>query len=170
VLAKPIMLASGDPAVWMVFGFGLFSFFRGFKVYREYRVVEDTPQTPLRSVAMGLVSVHGQASGTEQVTSPVTRTSCYYYRIDIQKWQSAATQSGHWRHYYTDAEGVRFLLTDPSGSVLVDASGAELDLAPTCERRAKNTPFLGIGGATTDLDLLNYITRVGLAGGQAPLG
>lgn len=165
------MLAGTDPAVWMAlgFGFGLYSFFRGFKVYREYRVVEDTPQAPLRSVAMGLVCVQGTVSGPEQVTSPITRTACYYYRVDIQKWQSAGSQGGYWRHYHTDAGGVRFLLTDPSGSVLVDASGAELDLAPACERRARNTPFLGIGGATKDLDLLAYITRLGSAAGTASM-
>ncbi len=154
-------LASTDPAVWMIFGFGfgLFSFFRGFKIYREYRVVEDTPQAPLRSVAMGLVSVRGTASGAEQVTSPVSRTTCCYYRVEIEKWQSDG-RSGHWKHYRTHAGGVRFLLTDPSGSALVDASGAELDFEPTCERRAKNTLFFGIGGDTGELELLNYITRV----------
>jgi E3 Ubiquitin ligase len=142
------------------FVFGLVSFFRGFKVYREYRVVEDTPQEPLRSLAMGLVNVQGEASGPEQLTSPVSGTSCYYYRVDIQKWHSDG-HGGHWSHYHTDAGGVRFQLTDPSGSVWVDASGAELDLTPCCERRARNTALFGMGGATGELELLNYITRAG---------
>ena len=162
-------LASTDPAVWMAvgFAFGLLSFLRGFKVYREYRIVEDTPQAPLHSVAMGLVSVRGTASGGDQISSPITRTSCYFYRVDIQKWQSGGNTGGYWKHYRTDVAGVRFVLSDSSGSLLVDASGAELDLAPVCERRAKNTPFFGIGGATTDLDLLNYIARVGTGAGSA---
>ena len=44
------------------FGAGLYSFFKGFRVFREYRVLEDTPLIPLRSVAMGLVHVHGRAT------------------------------------------------------------------------------------------------------------
>src|SRR2546430_11560150 len=51
----------GKLELWLAvgFGFGLYSFFKGFRVYREYRVIEDTPETPIRSVAMGLVAVRG---------------------------------------------------------------------------------------------------------------
>jgi hypothetical protein len=150
------------------FAFGLVNFFRGFKVYREYRVVEDTPQEPLRSVAMGLVNIQGAASGAEQLTSPVSRTACYYYRVDIEKWHSSG-HGGHWSHYHTDANGVRFQLTDPSGSVWVDASGAELDVTPCCERRARNTALFGTGGAADELELLSYITRAGAGLGTVSL-
>jgi len=42
------------------FGFGIVSFFRGFKIYREYRILEDTPEVPIRSIAMGLAHIHGR--------------------------------------------------------------------------------------------------------------
>jgi len=34
------------------FGVGLFWFFKGFRVYREYRVLADTPEIPIRSMAI----------------------------------------------------------------------------------------------------------------------
>ncbi len=48
---------SGGFYFWVTVAFfgGLYSFFKGFRIYREYRVVEDTPEIPIRSMAMGLV-------------------------------------------------------------------------------------------------------------------
>jgi len=52
-----------DALLMLGFGAGLYTFFKGFRIYREYRVLEDTPEVPIRSVAMGLVHVHGTATG-----------------------------------------------------------------------------------------------------------
>ena len=56
------MSDSGNVEIYAAigFGFGLYSFFRGFKIYREYRVISDTPEIPIRSIPMGLVQVHGK--------------------------------------------------------------------------------------------------------------
>ncbi len=37
---------------WLTFGFGagLYYFFKGFRIFREYRVLMDTPEIPIRSV------------------------------------------------------------------------------------------------------------------------
>jgi len=113
---------------------GLVFFFKGFKVYREYRVLADTPEQPIRSIAMGLVQVHGKAKGEELVESPVTRTPCLFYRVDIERWQSNSKGGGSWSHYKTDASGVKFYLEDATGKVLVDARGAEYDLMQTGRR------------------------------------
>ena len=55
----------GRLELWLAvgFGFGLYSFFKGFRVYREYRVIEDTPEMPIRSIPMGLVQVRGKTTG-----------------------------------------------------------------------------------------------------------
>lgn len=46
---------SGDLLGASVFGFGLgiYVFIKGFREFREYRVVSDTPAIPIRSVPMG---------------------------------------------------------------------------------------------------------------------
>ena len=57
-------------------GAGIHFFFKGFRIFRKYRVLADTPETPIRSLAMGLVEIHGKAKGDELVDSPVSRTPC----------------------------------------------------------------------------------------------
>src|SRR5690348_3073485 len=149
---------SGDPTLALMLGFGggLFSFLRGFKVYREFRVIEDTPQMPIRSIAMGLVNVRGKAQGEEKILSPVTHSSCYFYKVDIEKWKEEQRSAG-WHHYRTDMDGVKFYLEDPSGKVLVDARGAELDLMKTCQHEVPSTRSASFpSGAASDGELLTY--------------
>jgi hypothetical protein len=124
-----------DLEIGAVVGFaaGLFWFFKGFGLYREYRVLADTPEVPIRSVAMGLVDIHGQTKGQQTVLSPVSKTPCFFYKVDIERWVRDRS-GGHWSHAATEAKGVRFYLEDPTGKVLVDAHGAELDLIRVARR------------------------------------
>ncbi|HEV2494835.1 MAG TPA: hypothetical protein VG204_17370 [Terriglobia bacterium] len=118
------------------FGAGIYWFFKGLWTFRKYRVIEDTPQTPIRSIAMGLVDVQGKAVGDPPITSPITRTPCFFYQVKIEKWTQTGDkpQDGVWRHYKTDAGGKPFTLEDPTGKVLVDAHGADFDLTPSDNR------------------------------------
>lgn len=118
------------------FGAGLYWFFRGLWTFRKYRVIEDTPQTPIRSIAMGLVDVEGKAVGEPPITSPITRTPCFFYQVKIEKWTQTGDkpQDGVWRHYKTDSGGKPFTLEDPTGRVVVDAQGADMELNPTDKR------------------------------------
>jgi len=155
------------------FGAGLFWFFKGFRVYREYRVLADTPEIPIRSVAMGLVEIHGKATGQQTVLSPVTKTPCFFYKVDIERWVRDKN-GGRWSHAATQAEGTRFYLEDGTGKVLVDARGAEYDLIQTAKRETARgvggslgrlfggTPdsSLTTGAGVSDADLLNYAEAV----------
>jgi len=125
-------------------GFGFFTFFRGFRIYREYRVLEDTPEVPIRSVAMGLVRVHGKAMGEQQVLGPITRTPGFFYQVVVEKWETNSKGGGSWRHYATDADGVNFHLEDATGRVAVDARGAEYDLIQTGRREIGGLGQLGL--------------------------
>jgi hypothetical protein len=125
--------ANLEVAAVVGFGAGLFWFFQGFRIYREYRVLADTPEIPIRSMAMGLVELHGKAQGEQTVPSPVTKTPCFFYKVDIEKWVRGKN-GGHWSLAATDAQGVRFYLEDATGKVLVDAHGAEYDLIQTAKR------------------------------------
>lgn len=148
-------------------GAGLYSFFKGFRVYREYRIVEDTPEIPIRSIPMGLVHIHGTATGDAPVPSPVTHTPCFFYKVEIERWESSGKSSG-WVHYRTDIDGIEFYLQDTTGKVLVDARQAEFDL-PQCARREIGrlggsswpTVFSGGGGLpATEPELRAYIGQV----------
>lgn len=162
-----------EVAVVVGFGAGLFWFFKGFRVYREYRVLADTPEIPIRSVAMGLVEIHGQAKGPQTVLSPVTKTPCFFYKVDIERWVRDKNR-GHWSHAATEAEGVRFYLEDATGKVLLDAHGAEYDLIQTAKRETGRSvgaslgrlfggnrdSSLAAGSLVSESDLLNYAESV----------
>ncbi len=162
-----------DVALLVGFGAGLVWFFKGFRVYREYRVLLDTPEMPIRSVPMGLVEIHGKARADQTVTSPVTRTSCCFYKVDIERWVRDKN-GGHWSHAATDTDGARFFLEDGTGSVLVDPHGAEYDLIRTARTetgsgpgqslrsllRRTGDPPLETGAPASGADLLAYAQSV----------
>jgi hypothetical protein len=112
------------------FGAGLYYFFKGFRIFRKYHVLVDTPEAPIDGVAMGLVEIHGKAKIEQPVPSPVTRTPCCFYKVDIELWVTDKN-GGNWIHVATDADGPKFYLEDASGKVLVDAHRAEYDLPQT---------------------------------------
>jgi hypothetical protein len=174
-----------DVALVVGMGAGVFLFFKGFRVYREYRVLEDTPEAPIRSIAMGLVHIHGKARGDHLVPSPVSKTPCFFYKVDIEKWKTNSKGGGSWAHYKADANGVPFYLEDSSGKVLVDAHRAEYDLIQTAKRETgrglgsglarllsdRPDPALMTGARVTDDELISYAeSAVSTGGGASVLG
>jgi hypothetical protein len=52
------MTNNGDKllaALALGFVWGIFTFFKGFRDFRKYRLIADTPEIPIRSVPMGFV-------------------------------------------------------------------------------------------------------------------
>lgn len=157
----------------MGFGAGLFYSFRGFRVFRKYRVLADTPEMPIRSIPMGLVEIHGKAKGDQMVVSPVTKSPCFFYKVDIERWVQDKNR-GHWAHAKTDANGVLFHLDDGTGKVMVNAHGAEYDLIRTVRRETGRGTGLSMrrlfssaevsspltSSLVTDSELLSYAESV----------
>jgi len=125
------------------FGAGIYCFFKGFKIYREYRVLLDTPEIPIRSMPMGLVEIHGKAKPAvdKLVDSPVSRTPCLFYKVDIEKYVKKKN-GGHWSDYKTCLDGAPFYLDDGTGKVLVNPFGADCDLIQSARRETG-----GFGGS-----------------------
>jgi hypothetical protein len=155
------------------FGGGLYMFFKGFREFRKYRLVADTPEIRIRSIPMGLVKIRGQALGEETLPSPLTRTPCYLYKVVVEQWHSESDGGGEWKHAATDTGSVKFYLQDSSGNVLVDSTDAELDL-PRCARREVGSHSSGASlnpgsqaqgaaavtaTAATDMELLQYVAQ-----------
>ena len=163
---------NGNTFIYAVVGFGagLFWFFKGFRIYREYRVLADTPEIPIRSIPMGLVEIHGKARPADGrlVSSPVTRTPCLFYKVDIERWKQDSKGRGSWSYYRTDADGEKFYLEDGSGKVLADAHNAELDLMQTGRQETYSSGIMSLGLSATGEDLASYVARV-CAGKSASL-
>ena len=159
------------------FGAGIYCFFKGFKIYREYRVLLDTPEIPIRSMPMGLVEIHGKAklAAEKLIDSPVSRTPCLFYKVDIERYVKDK-DGGHWSHYKTCLNGPPFYLDDGTGRVLVDPYGAEHDLLQSAKRDtggfARSRPNYGklfsgmdhpalapaAGGFVSDSELVAFAT------------
>jgi hypothetical protein len=157
------------------FGYGLYSFWKGFRDFREFRLVSDTPAIPLRSVPMGLVHVRGEARSEETLYSPVTRTPCYLFQVVVEQWHRDSEGGGEWKNVGADTQSVKFYLQDNSGNVMVDATNAELDL-PRIAFREVRSGVMASRGITpapqstslpsqtpaSDNELLQYVEQVRL--------
>lgn len=152
---------------------GIVAFFQGFRVYSKSRLLQDTPSTPIRSIAMGFVRIHGKAKSDQLVKSPVTHTPCCYYIVQIHKWEefkdggaySSDKERGPragWMPHGAEADGVWFFLEDATGRVLVDPHGAkyDLDMPGTREVDSLAASSLAISGVS-ERELLAYVARVG---------
>lgn len=142
------------------FGLGIYVFFKGFRQFRNYRLIADTPEIPIRSVPMGFVEIHGKAQGEKTVQSPLSHTSCFAYKVVIEKWKTDSRgQGGSWSHHRTDVDGVSFYLTDGTGKVLVNAGEADLDLPQNARCEVGHNASAATGVAASQQELLKYVTR-----------
>ncbi len=167
---------SGNLDIGLVVGFfgGIVAFFQGFRAYSKSRLLQDTPETPIRSIAMGFVRIHGKAKSDRLVTSPVTHTPCCYYAVEILKWEirtdsqttsyGAGEDRGTWLHYGAAADGGWFYLEDATGRVLVNPHGAQYDLEMTGMREVGGATASSFAtGGVSENELLAYVARVGLS-------
>lgn len=121
------------------------SFWAGFKSLHLKRLVENTPTSKIRSLAMGLVEIKGSARRQFALYSPMTNIACVYYRLTRYKrnqknqWVvSSITSSGH----------VPFWVEDETGRVSVDPSGAKIQVSQSQD--SLSTSGTALGGFITD--------------------
>jgi hypothetical protein len=152
------MRGHSDPsgALLLGCGIGLWTFFKGFRVMREYKVLEDTPRIPIRSVPMGFVHIRGKADSGEVLASPVSHTPCCFYKVEIDEWKTQG-RSKTWVQCCVDMAGYRFHLADDTGKILIDAHAAEYDL-PLATTREVNSPVVASQPGANDADLLQYVS------------
>jgi len=150
------MSSRSDPSGAFILGMGLgtYLFYKGFRNLREYKVLADTPRMPVRSLSMGFAHIRGKAESASLLNSPLTKTPCCFYRVEIDQWKSH-NRGASWEHVCTDADGNQFYVADDTGRVLVDAHAAEFDLQPTQERVVSSANAAAGSG---DAELLNYVT------------
>jgi hypothetical protein len=155
------------------FGAGLYIFYKGFRQFRNYLLIADTPEIPIRSVPMGFVQIYGKAQGEKTVPSPVSHTQCFAYKVVIERWKTDSDgHGGHWSHHRTDVDGVGFYLADTTGKVLIDAQGADFDLPRSARCEARPGASAATGVAATQEELLKYVSQADAhwAGGLAERG
>jgi hypothetical protein len=115
---------------------GLTMFVRGFRVWRERRLIQNTPSSHIRSMAMGLVEINGVVEPRSMVSAPFSNHPCVFWEVDI------ATRSRNgWRTVHRNVSGHPFFISDGTGAALVYPQGAECKLRPGVEEVC-NGPLL----------------------------
>ena len=160
------MSDDNDDITWAFVGagFGVFSFFRGFRVLRNKRLIENTPTSKCRSVAMGLCEVAGRATGEQTMPSLIGKLPCYSSQIRIERYVKRGKRS-RWEKVCEEQQGIPFFLEDATGRVKVDPGGAELDIPAELEYGTSGARALlgltlerlkGAGHSSADIPSLFY--------------
>ncbi|MFH1255740.1 MAG: GIDE domain-containing protein [Candidatus Diapherotrites archaeon] len=110
-------------------GFGGFIFFKGFGWMKQKRLIENTPTSKVRSIAMGQVEVFGEAIANENrlIKSPLSNSDCVYYKYSVMEHRGSGKNS-RWVVVKKGEERAHFYLKDETGLVLVDPADAEIDI------------------------------------------
>ena len=111
------------------FGLGLFGFYYGFARLQLKRLIETTPTSTVRSIAMGTVEVQGIVAPAKKtlLTSPLSGKPCVYYAYAVEEYRSSGKHS-RWVTIRSGSKGTPFFARDKTGSVLVDPQGAKIEI------------------------------------------
>jgi len=111
----------------------------GFHFFALRRRVENTPTSRIRSIAMGLVEVHGQARRQYALVAPMTQSACVWFRL--RKYRK--DHRNNWRKTKeVDSSHVPFLIDDGTGKVTVAPSRASV------KAKIRRTGYPGDGALT----------------------
>ncbi len=103
------------------------------------RRIENTPTSRVRSLAMGMVEVHGRALRRCALVSPMTQSACVYYRL--RKYRRS-DRGWHLKSTLTSGN-VPFVLEDDTGRITIEPRGARV------KPRTRNESFSEGGAAIT---------------------
>jgi hypothetical protein len=139
---------------------GLILFVRGFRVLARKRLVLDTPTCKIRSTPLGLVEVSGLAGGPHTLSAPVTNVPCYLYHTIV--WRKKETGKNHdWEKVIDENVSIPFFLDDNTGQVLVDPTGAELDLHRDFREEYNSSFFSSFGDVPPSVR--DFVARHGIS-------
>jgi len=133
-VALILSFRQGAQFAWLILLFGasgviagLFLFFRGFRLLRQKRLIEDTPVSKIAAAAMGRVKLIGKATGPYTLISPLSGADCYYYRAVAWNGQNAQNEQEVERRAVETIYAPLFI-EDETGRLMIDPRGARLDL------------------------------------------
>lgn len=100
----------------------------GLSRLRRKRLLQDTPTSTIRGVAMGMAELSGKAVERTPVISPLTTTPCVWWRFTIEQEQTGAKGERKWVKVNEGCSIDLFYLDDGTGRILVDPMGAEMKI------------------------------------------
>lgn len=107
--------------------FGIILFFRGFRSLWRKRLIQNTPLSTVRSLAVGPVELYGRAEGKNLLTTFFAKEKCLYFH-SIQERFEERGKKGCWVKEMDFKSEVPFFLNDGTGRIFLDPTGAETEL------------------------------------------
>jgi E3 Ubiquitin ligase len=139
---------------------GVYLFYRGFRMLQRKRLIENTPESKIRSAAMGLVEVSGLAAGPYTIIAPLTGRQCFLHRTVAWEWRREGKDS-EWVKVAEETQHVPFFLDDNTGRVLVDPLGAEMDIHRDFQGEFNHSLFSS--SQETPPNVADFLTRHGVS-------
>jgi hypothetical protein len=101
----------------------------GLLSFKMKRLIENTPTSKIRSIAMGLVEIYGEVKPLKDniLKSPFSNNDCVYYKYNVKELRQSG-KSSSWVTIKKGEEKKLFYLKDETGSVLTDLTGAKIDI------------------------------------------
>jgi E3 ubiquitin ligase len=96
-------------------------FAAGFRDLRLRRLIQNTPTSRIRSMAMGLAEVNGVIECRSAVEAPFSGRRCAFWHVDI----STQSRRNQWTVVHRADSGHPFFLRDDTGLALVYPAGAQ---------------------------------------------
>ncbi len=97
----------------------------GFRQLREKNMIENIPKSSIRSVAMGLAEITGQAVNEGTLPAPLSGTMCVYYRYLVEEERSSGRRGSEWVTIDQGESSSPFRVEDPTGRILINPLGGE---------------------------------------------
>lgn len=110
---------------------GFIVFYYGFNRMHKYHIISDIPHSKIRSIAMGLVELHGHVNADKCIKTPFSQKDCIYYYYEIEEYSEAGSKKYHgdWVPKGRGEQRIPFFAKDETGSILVDPLGAEYNVS-----------------------------------------
>ena len=96
-------------------------FVSGFRDFRLKRLIQNTPTSRIRSMAMGLAEVNGAIECRSMVSAPCSGRACEGWNVYV----SFRSRRNHWTVVHRATSGHPFFLRDETGLALVQPRGAD---------------------------------------------
>jgi hypothetical protein len=108
---------------------GGYLFYNALVWLRLKRLIENTPTSKIRSIAMGLVEVFGSVEAIDNkiLKSPIANKKCLYYKYCVQEYKRE-NKRNRWVTIREGTDSVCFELKDETGRVTVDPNGAQVEI------------------------------------------
>ena len=115
-------------AKYFIFIAGLVTFYFGFNYLSQKRLIENTPTSKARSVAIGPAELVGKADFAEKpLVAPITGEDCVYWRYEVKELHQHG-KSSSWDTIDQGVSQSKFYIVDETGRVLVNPEGAKVDI------------------------------------------